>query len=65
MTERIKSHGVKLRRDRKVADPVFVKLMLDLQLARNGQGKPKAKRFERIVWDALLEYLTTLESSVY
>jgi hypothetical protein len=61
----------KLHRDEQPADPVVTQLFRDLQLAQDvEQHRRKCKasevqKFERQAWYYLIEYLLTLESSVY
>jgi hypothetical protein len=51
------------------ADPVFIRLCLDLQIARRAQKRNRpcpphimdAWEFERQAWGYLMQYLTTLE----
>jgi hypothetical protein len=72
MVHRIHSRSRKLYHDQQPADMVFSKLMLDLQMAKGvakhgqrGKQRVNAHRFEQKVWCYLMEYLTTMESSVY
>jgi hypothetical protein len=59
--------GKQLRADdHRPADAVVIRLFTDLQAARNVQRRvpSKAKRarlFERLAWNNLLQYLATLE----
>ena len=64
-------HRLKIRRrlvaDHRPADAIVIRLCHDLQKAQRALGVPSkiedARRFERMAFDYLMEYLTTLDCS--